>query len=97
MTIIKAYANYGVLAHEYQTIFTASNPHPYATVSDKIEITIPDGWTVSESVSGSLLIDSPDGQTYLADEIISHFGGDPILSWYDGIKENRIKLDWKAS
>ena len=64
--IIKGYANYGVLAHEKQTIFTVAAPHPRTKVAEKVEITIPDGWEVSENATGEKLIGTPDGKTYLA-------------------------------
>lgn len=60
MTKINGYANYGVLAHEKQIRFTISAPHPHATVSDRVEITIPDGWEVAENNFGDVLIISPD-------------------------------------
>lgn len=95
MTTIKGFANYGVLAHEKQTIFTIPGKHPHATVSEEIEITLPDKWEVSRSESEDLLIDTPEGNTYRADDIISSWDDAPVLSWYDG-KDHRIKLEWKA-
>ena len=35
---IKGYANYGVLAHEKQVIFTATSKHPHADVSEEVEM-----------------------------------------------------------
>lgn len=93
---IKGYANYGVLAHEKQTIFTVANEHGSATVSDKIEITIPDGWSISENQMGDLLINSPEGQTYLASEIVGSWGDNPVLRWHNGEKERRVKMEWRA-
>lgn len=94
---IKGYANYGVLAHEKQTIFTVAAPHPRTKVAEKVEITIPDGWEVSENATGEKLIGTPDGKTYLADEIISSYGDSPVLSWFDGNNSHRIKLNWAVS
>ncbi len=96
MTKINGYANYGVLAHEKQIRFTISAPHPHATVSDRITITIPDGWEVSENEAWSLLITTPYGATYAADDIISSYGDKPVLSWYDGTSSHRIALDWST-
>ena len=95
MTTISGYANYGGLAHEKQTIFTITNEHAYASVSEKVEITLPENWNVHENNFG-FLIESPEGNLYKADEIISSWDDNPVLSWYDGDKTNRIKLDWKA-
>ena len=95
MTTIKGFANYGVFAHEKQTIFTISGKHPHATVSEEIEITLPDKWEISKNEFEELLIDTPDGKTYMADEIISSWGDEPVLSWYDG-ENHRITLEWKT-
>ena len=95
MTTIKGFANYGVLAHEKQIIFTISEKHPHATVSEEIEITLPEKWEVSENEFGELLIDTPEGNTYIANYIISSWGDDPVLSWFDG-ENHRITLEWKT-
>lgn len=92
---IKGFANYGVLAHEKQTIFTISNPHGRATASEAVEITLPDGWEVGESVTEGQLITGPAG-TYGADDIIDSWRDQPVLSWYDGQQEHRIALEWKT-
>lgn len=39
---IKGYANYGVLAHEKQVIFTATSKHPHADVSEEVEMELPE-------------------------------------------------------
>ena len=95
MTTIKGFANYGVLAHDKQTIFTISEKHPHATVSEEIEITLPDKWEVSRNEFEELLIDTPEGKTYMADEIISSWEDEPVLSWYDE-ENHRITLEWKT-
>lgn len=93
MNTINGYANYGVLAHEKQVIFTVSAPHCHATVSDRVVITIPDDWEVAENNFGDVLIISPDGVSYLGDDIISSYGDKPVLSWFDG-SEHRITLEF---
>lgn len=95
MEKIRGYANYGVLAHEKKPVFTISNTSAYTTVNEEIEITLPDNWGVCENNFGRKLIVNPDGETYIADEIISSYGGNPALIWYDGEKEHRIILEWK--
>lgn len=96
METIKGYANYGVLSHEKQTIFTAGEKNTYAKVSEEIEITLPDGWTGSENQMGETLITSPNGEVYKANEILSSWGDNPVLSWYDGKTNHRITLEWKT-
>lgn len=81
---IKAYKNYGVLTHEKTPVYTISNPVESAVVYDRILISIPESFLVSENAAGNILIDTPDGKTYLADEIIGQKNGEPMLAWYDG-------------
>lgn len=92
---LTGYANYGVLAHEKQIIFTVDNKHPHAAVSDKIEMIIPDDFAVSASVSGDILIDTPDGTTYSPKDIISSWGDKPALIWFDGERNHRQTLEWE--
>lgn len=93
MTTIKGFVNYGVTTHEYQNIFTISNPHAYATYSKPMEITLPDGWTASKTLMGTVLIDTPDGTTYTAGEIIQSRNDKPVLHWFDG-QYHTIALDY---
>lgn len=95
MKQIEAYANYGVLAQEKRVIFTGGSPHCHATLSDKIEIIVPDGFSVSENAFGETLINTPDGITYRIDEILSTHGNEPIMGWFDGKKEHRVKCQWR--
>lgn len=94
MKEIKGYVNYGVLAHEKQKIFTVSNPHIHAQVSDKIKIFIPADWQISENVFGEIIITGLDGVDYMADEILSSYDDFPVLAWYDGQNSHRLKLDF---
>lgn len=93
MTTIKGFVNYGITAHEYKNIFTASAPHAYATYSEPVEITLPDGWPASENKMGTVLIDTPDGITYTASEIIQSQNDKPVLRWFDG-QYHTIALDY---
>ena len=90
------YANYGVLSHEKQIIFTTDRPHAQAKVSEEIEISLPDGWTTSENKMGGLMICGSAGD-YMADEILSSWGDNPVLSWYDGKNSHRIILEWRKN
>lgn len=95
MDTVRGYANYGVLAHEKQIIFTAGRPHAQATTSDEVEITLPDGWSAEENKIGGLMICGPAGD-YLADEILSSWGDAPVLSWFDGESSHRVELQWRS-
>lgn len=95
MNTIKGYANYGVLAHEYQVKFTVGGPHCHAKVSEEVEITLPEGFTAHINDFGITFIEIPDGTTYTTDEILSSFGGVPVMAWYDGQKNHRVKCSFK--
>lgn len=95
MTKIKAYANYGVLAAEKMTVYTVAGKHEHATVSEKVEIVLPEEWTTSENTIGQMMIESPDGKTWLADDVISTAadGETPQLDWYNSpVERHRIKM-----
>lgn len=59
----KGYANYGVLGHKGQTIYTAFNPEATADFSEEVIFTAPKNWETAENEAGELLL-SPDGKTY---------------------------------
>lgn len=80
---LKAFANYGVLAHEKKVLFTADLPSGKATYSEEVEIMLPEGFDISENASGEQLITVPDGIIYLANEILNGYEESPALSWYD--------------
>lgn len=94
MTKIKAFANYNVLTHEKQAIFTVSQKHPYATFSEMIEIILPTEYQVFKNEYEEILITIPEGETYIADEIISSWKNKPVLRWYNK-ENNRIDLEFK--
>lgn len=56
---------------------------------------MPDDWDVSYNKFGTKLITTPERETYIAQEIISSYGENPALIWYDGWKEHRIILEWE--
>lgn len=87
------YANYGVLAHEYQTIYTASAPHCHATVSDKLEIEIPEEFNPYLNDTEDIVITIPGMPwPYRLEEVIGDADGFPAICWYDGGKNHRVML-----
>lgn len=74
------------MAHEKTPVFTIENTHERATVREEIEITLPDDWDVGYNKCGTKLITTRDGETYIAQEIISSYGENLALIWYDGGK-----------
>lgn len=95
MNTIIGYANYDVLRHEKQTIFTFGNPHGQASISEKVEIELPGDFKIRENTAGETMIVTPDGATYLANEILLSFGGSPVMEWYDGEKVHRVTCSFK--
>lgn len=93
----KGYANYGVLAHENQTLFTAYAPAARADYAEEVEYTIPEGWETSENAAGELLL-TLDGKThYLVQELLSSWGDKPVFVWYDGEKGHRQELEYRLT
>lgn len=84
METLKGYANYGVLGQEKYIVFSESGECETATCSDKIEITMPEGYKIFENVMSDALIETPDGNTYLACEIIKGNSEGVYLNYYDG-------------
>lgn len=80
--ITKIYANYGVLAHEKETVYTIA-PHECATASEPVTVTIPDSLTPRENEAGEIIV-TLDGMAYLLSEVLTNAGDRPVLRWYDG-------------
>ena len=57
---MRVYKSYGVLAHEYQPVYTVDKPA--AEIYDVVNIILPDGWQVAEGAFGDTLIVSPNGE-----------------------------------
>lgn len=95
MTKFNGFANYGVLAHEKQVIFTALQPAGTATHSEKIEIELPEGFDCGYNAMQELVITAPNGQNYTANEILRSYGDNPVMVWYEGSKERRTKCKFK--
>lgn len=87
------YANYGVLAHEYQTIYTANAPHCHATVSDKLEAEIPDEFKPYLNDAEDIVITIPGMPwPYMLNEVIGDADGSPAICWYDGSNHHKTML-----
>ena len=85
------YASYGVLSHEKRPVYTADTPA--SEIHEIVSVTLPDGWAWAENAAGASLITSPDGETWLANDILSNYGDQPCLRWYDGSGEHRKMLN----
>lgn len=78
---MKVYKSYGVLAHEKQPVYTVGRPA--SDIYDEVNVDLPSGWEIAPNAYGETLICSPDGVTYLANEILSNWGDAPALIWCD--------------
>lgn len=68
---IEIYKNYGCLAAEKRNIYTYGAPHATAVCSDKMTVEIPDGWTLSETVSGGVIVTAPWRWDYQINEVLA--------------------------
>ena len=94
MTKFIGYANYGVLAHEKQIIFTADQPHSQAAASEEVKIKLPEWFSCLRSADQGLIITVPNGWKYTADEILQSRNDKPVLVWYDGDKECTVECKY---
>lgn len=87
---IKLYESYGVLAHEYEPVYTEQAP--LTNAYNVVTVEIPDEYPISESITNETLIDI-DGETYLLLQVLSNVKDAPALQWYDGQREHFRRLN----
>lgn len=87
---IEIYKNYGCLTAEKRSLYTYGAEHATAVCSDKMTVEIPDGWTLSETVSGSMIITAPWGWNYQINEVLAG-DANPVFSARDKDGRNYIK------
>ena len=89
--LIKACCSYGVLAHENRNYYSI---YPASSVYDNLTLIIPD-----DLVYGINQMDEPilllDGTKYVLSDVLTNWGDDPALRWFDGRKEKRLILKTK--
>lgn len=77
---IVIYANYGVLAHEKQVLYSMA---PYAEINEKMIVEIPAELRPRYNDREILFVKIPDhGETPFVD-VLGTFGDDPAVRWYD--------------
>ena len=92
--IVKIYANYGVLAHEKETVYTIA-PHEHATLSEPILIDLPASVNPRENAAGEILVDLNE-TPYLLSEVLGGRKGDVVLKWFDGKTYRQIPVERKT-
>lgn len=82
------YRNYGVLGYEKQPFYTINRPSPLAVVSEKVIFSLPEKWKTARNQAGTILIESPDGRTWIAEQILvnRHRGNEQPRLDADGFK-----------
>ena len=89
----KIYANFGVLAHEYQIIYTATAPHCHAKASEQIVVEIPEEYSPYETVTGEPALSIPGMRwNYLLSEVLGSMDRLPAITWFDGQHTHRKML-----
>lgn len=89
------FINYGVLAKEKRQVWTAEAPASTATTSDKVEITVPEGWTMYELASGDFGVTAPWGWDYRLNDVLGGNENPYFIVLDDSGKRHSIKLEWK--
>ena len=84
--VVTIYKSYGVLAHEKQPFYSVSAPA--SNIYDEIKAEMP--WKVWKNASGEPCV-TLGGVDYLVREILTNWGDDPALVWYeDDGKHHRL-------
>ena len=92
---VMIYANYGVLAHEKQPVYTVA-PEATATISEPFYIIIPDSMQPHVTIGGSVAVVLPNSfSPYMLSELLHTDCNDmPVLEWIDKDgKRCRYSLD----
>ena len=97
MKKIEAYANYGVLAHEKQTLFSPL-PLEKAVLSEKVNIFIPEEEVkILTKTEEDIFVQVPDGNMYPLWGLLSNYKDESALQWYDGRKNHRVLCQWEEA
>lgn len=88
------FANYGVLAHEKQVIYTATAPHAHADAAEQVTVDIPEDYHPYETeLCGVAVLLGQHKTPYLLNEaLVTMQGNRPGLRWYEDGGEHRKML-----
>ena len=76
--ILKIYANFGVLAHEKQTVYTYASKQ--SEVYEEIYIEVLEGFKVYDQEAGTgIVLSADEGYDYSVDELLKNVGGAPAF------------------
>jgi len=87
---IRIYANYGVLAHEKQTVYAT---YRIGSCNEPVDVELPDDLDIGYNAADEMLI-TVDGINYMLDELLDAMPDTerPCLRWYDGHQNHRKEL-----
>lgn len=78
--VIKIYANYGVLSHEKETVYTYSSKQ--SEFCDEMYIEIPEGFKVYNHEDGiDIILSTDEGYDYAVDELLKNVGDSPTFAY----------------
>lgn len=83
---LKIYRTYGVMAHEYEPIFSEN---PAGEAADQIEVEIPEGFTVS---SNGIVESDQLPFSYTLNQLLDNNGDQPCFRWVDYDGEHCVNL-----
>lgn len=84
--IIKLYENYGVLAHEYESAFSATAA---AEIHDEIYVELPN--IVGETILGEPVV-KLGGEEYALCDVLTNVGNEPALEWCENLWSPKKQL-----
>lgn len=86
------YRNYGLLAHEYETIYSVAE----SEICDEILVEIPEDVFYGRNECDQIIV-TLDGTLYLLCDVLGAKGDAPALKWFDGKRTRTMPLKWRSA
>lgn len=85
------YASYGVLTHEYETVWGIS---PASEAYDEVTVKLPDGYGFCENNFGDVLVEGEDGDATMLSAALAKVADEPYILYPnpDGNSVRKVKL-----
>ena len=78
--VLMIYANYGLLAHEKEAVYTYSSKQ--SEICEELYIEIPEGFKIYEQTGGTgIILNAEEGYDYTVDELLKNVGGSPAFAY----------------
>lgn len=75
---MKIYANYGILSHENEPLYTVQ-PVESAALSEQVNVLFPDGYEAFKNHAEETMLRYPDGNVYALADVLTNDGDAPAL------------------